>query len=82
MDIRVYKYVASGLGEGIDLCLLIKVCDVEGEGERAATNGSQDRASDPLELELQVVVSCVICVMRMLGTELRSSTGPVYALNQ
>ena len=45
MDIRVYKYVAFGLGEGIELCLLIKVCDVEGEGER-------EREQLPLEARI------------------------------
>jgi hypothetical protein len=36
----------------------------------AGTSGGQRRALDPLELPLQEVVRCLMC---MLGTELRTS---------
>ena len=53
----------------ICVCVCVCVCGV---------HGGQKRVSDPLELELQVVVSRLMWV---LVTELRSSTRAARALN-
>ena len=58
--------------------MCVGLCECMDIMQDARAYGGQKRLSDPLEVETQVVVSCLMCV---LGVEPESSEGAVHTLS-